>query len=243
VADQTAYPDGVASEEAVGSVLNLHDADIQAIGSISLDAYGFLTGATPISATGSVSLGGSAWMTAVPQGEDTMQAHGYIHFGSWARMSGGEVLPPYIPVGPYGVPDFADNELLSMDVTINGLAVRRAEISDFTIELDNEGGPKAATLSVAHDLTRGAPKLLKGLHVEYKGQVLFHGRLEQIVSDLSGSMGYTLTYACSLVSLRDHKAFRAIYVDSDLDNWQTDQGPRSSPDTFEVVSRASGNTA
>lgn len=127
-------------------------------------------------------------------------------------------------------------DIRSLVVRVGGLSIHRAQITDLVIELDIEGGPLSATLSVNCELTR-APKLMQTLEVTYKGQTLFPktGRLEHIASNVDSSTGYTLTYAGPLVTLRDHKAFRCVYVDSDLQNWQTDQGPRTSPDTFNGV--------
>jgi hypothetical protein len=150
----------------------------------------------------------------------------------------GETPGPYLDPGfvgrPVGIP-------LGLDISAAGLTVVRAAYSDLTIELNAEGGPESATVAASCKLDR-PPKLLAPLVVTYKGQTLFRGRLEALASELSTGMGFTLTYAGPMVALRDHKAFRCVYVDSDLDSWQTDQGPRSSPDTFEVVSRKSGNT-
>jgi hypothetical protein len=133
-------------------------------------------------------------------------------------------------------------DLHGLVVKLGAFKLRRAEIADFTIELDVEGGPQSATLALDTVLDR-PPRLLRTLVVTYKSHTLFRGRLSNLSTDLSSSMGYTMTFGPVLVALRDHKAFRCVYVDSDLDGWSCDQGPRSSPDTFEVVSRSSGNTS
>lgn len=259
--DQTAYPDGIASAEAIGAptvhvgIAAVGIASTEAIGTpfiaseaciaahgyISLDGQAFYHAATPPVANGTIAIAGGAWMTAVPHGFTTMVAHGVIHIGSRARMSGGEALPAWVdPVPPWTGPDMT-SDLTGMVVRAAGLKLRRPQITELTIELDNEGGPKAATLGVASTLDR-APALLKTLLVTYKGATLFDGRLEAVSTDLGSGMGYTLTYAGKLVSLRDRKDYRATFVDSDLDSWCTDQGPRSSPDTFEAASRSSGAT-
>lgn len=212
-----------------------------ALGTIGLDdGLADLTVYSDLAATVTIGLGGEAWLTAMDPGEDTMQAHGYIHTGSRARMAADdEVLPPwFLPLPP---PVYAPDDLKGLIVTVGGFAVKRAAISELTIDLDVDGGPKAATLGFAHDLKR-APKVLDSLVVVYKGQTLFRGRLERINANVDTGAGYTLNYGPSLVALRDHKAYRQVFITTDLQEWQTDQGPRSSPDTFEVASRSSGNT-
>lgn len=159
---------------------------------------------------------------------------------SRARLSvDGEILPLTDELG-WTEADASAPDLRGLTVRMGGFSVGRNLITDLTIDLDTEGGPKSATLVVNCDLDR-RPRIGRDtLLVTYKAQTLFRGRLENMATDLSSTTGYTLTYAGPLVKLRDHKAFRQVYVDSDLQNWQTDQGPRTSPDTFEVASRSSG---
>jgi hypothetical protein len=206
-------------------------------GSATLSAY-VVPGA--MRALGSLGLQGKAWLFPVAHGRESMVAHGYIHSGSYASIGyvGGSASPP--AAGP-PAPVRAIPDIRSLSVSAGGYPLRMAEIADLTIELTVEGGPESATLTVNSDLKR-APKLLNTLVVSYKGLTLFHGRLERIATGIDAAATYELTYAGPMVELRDHKAFRQVYVTTDLDEWQTDQGPRSSPDTFEVVSRRSGNT-
>jgi len=125
--------------------------------------------------------------------------------------------------------------MAGVSVAISGITIDVAQIADMTIELDVEGGPKSASVTLNCVLDR-APELgTDTMVVTYKTQVLFRGRLEQIIGDVSSTTGYTLTYAGPLVELRDHKAYRTVYVDSDLDSWRVDQGPQTSPDTFEGI--------
>lgn len=176
-----------------------------------------------------------AWLSHAARGRDSLQAFGAIHTGSYAYLGiAGVAAPAHPDITP---PTVAVPDIRSLRVRAGGYPLRRAEISDLTIDLDVEGGPKAATLTVASDMRR-APALLTTLVVVYKGRTLFRGRLEAVSGTVDSASGYTLIYAGPLVRMRDHKAFRKVYVDSDLQSWQTDQGPRSSPDTFEVMSKA-----
>ena len=195
-------------------------------GSIALAGSADLSMATYLAATGSIALDGEAWLTTVLHGEDTLQAIGTIALrGTVVRLSTGETLPP-TDNDRWTAPDAAIPDLRGLVVTVGGLSVKRAQMTDLVIELDIEGGPLSATLSVNCALTR-APRLMQTLVVTYKTQTLFRGRLENISSNVDASTGYTLTYAGPLITLRDHKAFRTVYVDSDLQCWQTDQGPRT----------------
>jgi hypothetical protein len=195
--------------------------------------------ATYLAASGSLALDGEAWLTTALHGEDTMAAIGGIILHGYARLRrAGETLPATDGLG-WTAPDVTPPDIRGLVVSVGGLSIRRSQITDLVIELDIEGGPLSATLSVDCALSR-APRLMQTLVVTYKGQTLFRGRLEHIASNVNSSTGYTLTYAGPLIKLRDHQAFRCVYVDSDLQNWKTDQGPRTSPDTFEVASRSSG---
>lgn len=230
----------IALDGAADLHITLSAALMAAAGTVALAGSADLSVEVYLAATGSLALDGEAWLTTVLHGEDTLQAVGSIELRGTARLSTGETLPPTDDLG-WTAPDVTIPDLCGLLVSVGGLSVKRAQMTDLVIELDTEGGPKSATLSVNCALTR-APKLMQTLVVTYKGQTLFRGRLENISSNVDSSTGYTLTYAGPLVTLRDHKAFRCVYVNSDLQSWQTDQGPRTSPDTFEVASRSSGAT-
>lgn len=132
-------------------------------------------------------------------------------------------------------PDVTPPDIQGLVVLASGLAVDVAQIERLDIELDVEGGPKSASMSVNCPLDR-APRIGRDtLLVTYKEATLFRGRLERLVGDVNSSTGYSLTYAGPLVRLRDHKAYRTVFVDSDLQNWQTDQGPQTTPDTFNGI--------
>lgn len=145
---------------------------------------------------------------------------------SFPDASSGTSLPPTDDDG-WTVPDATPSDLLGLKVTIAGLGIVPAQITDLTIDLDVEGGPKAASVGLNCALDR-APKLgTTTMVVTYKTKTLFRGRLENIVGDVSSTTGYDLTFAGPLITLRDHKAYRTVFVDSDLDNWRTDQGANS----------------
>jgi len=217
-------------------------AELVADGSITLSGSAYLTELIlPLEASGYVSLSGAAWLSLRAPGEDTMQAHGYIHTGIRARLTvdTDPALPETDDLG-WTTPDVTVPDIRGLSIRASGVSFRRAQVSDLTIELDTEGGPKSASLTVDCALDRHPRIGRDTLIVTYKARTLFRGRLESIATDVTSSSGYTLTYAGPLVALRDHKAFRTVFVDSDLQNWQTDQGPRTSPDTFEVASRSTG---
>jgi hypothetical protein len=188
-------------------------------------------------ASGTVALSGEAWLSPRDPGQDTFTAAGTIRLAGHARLSRDTdpVLPPTDEDG-WTLPDVTLPDLRGLTVKVSGVPISKAQITDLTIELDVEGGPKSATIALNCALDR-RPKLGRDtLLVRYKTQVLFRGRLENIVGDVSSTTGYSLTYAGPLVTLRDHKAYRQVFVDSDLASWRTDQGPQTSPDTFDGIS-------
>ena len=218
--------------------------ELAASGTIELQGSANLAVDAHMVGAGTITLSGSAWLTSAPAGADTMSASGAIALLGRARLTLGSVDPALPPTDDLGwtLPDAEVPDIRTMVVEVSGLAIQRAQMTDLTIELDTEGGPKSATLAVNCPLDRAPRMGIDTLLVTYKGQTLFRGRLQNITTDVSSGTGYALTYAGPLVTLRDHKAFRTVFVDSDLQSWKTDQGPRTSPDTFEVASRSSGNT-
>lgn len=167
-----------------------------------------------------------------------MAAYGAIFTGSDARLSSvGESLP----ARETGLirPDIFFRHGFALG--IEGLT-HRAGILDISIDLSDHGGFIAATIVTATLGGGSAPAMYSDCVIVCGGQT-FRGRLESRQKTVSDTAGYTLTYAGMMTKLRDHRGFRRCYVTSDLQGWSTDQGPRSSPDTFEVISRTSGNTA
>jgi hypothetical protein len=234
--------DGLVTISGAATLKSTGITALTAEGTVNLNLTANLSADRRLLAAGSLSVGGEAWLTPRAHGADTFVAHGLIHTGSRARLThAGQTLPPTDELG-WTEPDVTPPDIVSLVVQIDGFTVRRGEITDLTIDLDVEGGPKSASLIVNCPLDRaphiGRDKLL----ITYKGQTLFRGRLEAIVTEVSSSTGYSMTFAGPLVVLRDHKAFRTVYCTNDLQEWSTDQGPRTSPDTFEVASRSTGAT-
>jgi hypothetical protein len=216
---------------------------LTATASAAFRAYGdAFVPVVQLDAPGTLALSGDSWLAAVAHGADTFTAIGYIRTASIARLwlTGDPVLPATDDLG-WTAPDAEASDLLGLTVTLADFTLDRAQIGSLTIELSNEGGPVSASMSIADPMTR-MPTIGSTLLVTYKAQTLFRGRLEQIGSGVGDSTGYALTFAGPMVKLRDHKSFRTVYRDSDLSSWLTDQGPRTSPDTFEVMSGTSGNS-
>jgi hypothetical protein len=168
-----------------------------------------------------------------------LSAHGAFFTGSQARMNnvGDPAMPSYVTSTLR--PSVFFNH--SFALGIESLSYR-AGILDVSIELSDHGGFIAATVVTAELGGGAAPAMYSPCVISCGGQT-FRGRLEHREKNVGSVAGWTLTYAGPMTQLRDHRAFRRCYVTSDLDFWSTDQGPRSSPDTFEVISRSSGNTS
>jgi len=148
---------------------------------------------------------------------------------------GAPALPATDDLG-WTAPDVTAPALRGLTVTLGGHSVNRALIEDLTIELDDCGGPKSAVMVLARDVRLPAQTMLSKFVVTYKGQSLFtNGRLEARGLDLGMDMANTLTFTGPIKQLGDHRAFRRVYVDSDLDNWRSDQGPNTSANVFEVT--------
>lgn len=131
-------------------------------------------------------------------------------------------------------PDAPPSDLAGLVVKLGGRRVRLALISGLTVELSDRGGPESATMTMFKDVRTQLTPMLTTLLITYKSTVLFKGRLEAIDASLADDMGVTLTFTGPIVKLRDHRAFRRVYVTSDPDEWQTDQGPNTSANVFSV---------
>jgi hypothetical protein len=198
---------------------------------------------SPMSASCSLSISTAGWLYLGVPGENTFSAVGGISLvGSAVRLSSSDdvELPPTDDDG-WSTAGVDIPPLRGLSVSTNlGLALE--DIEDISIDLDVAGGPIGATITAYSSNLRGSPRLGSSVRITYKGQALFIGRLESYTVNVGETAGYTLTYAGMTAALRDRKNFRRVFVDSDLQNWKTDQGPRTSPDTFEVASRSSGQT-
>jgi len=188
-------------------------------------------------AAGGVSLGGVAWLMAAPYGWDTLMARGGVSVaGGFARLSIAEApsLPETDDIG-WLAPARVEAALRGLSVTLAGFPIAVAELTELTIELDDRGGPKACSMTVASDLAR-APAPLAALVITYTVDAvthdLFRGRLHTIATAVDSSTGYAMTFAPKMAALQDHKAFRTVIIDSDLDNWSTEQGPQASSNVW-----------
>lgn len=234
---------GSAADTAVMYATNLSVEPSSEYGEVPPFGWGQATLGTAtvvedaVVASSAITLDGQAYLSLLGHGEESLVAHGYIHTGSTAQLGDAGNPPPPLP--PMPVWDTGTTDLQGLSVKMDGYPLKRAQIGDLAIELDREGGPLSCSMTVASNLKR-APKLLDPLVITYKGQTLFRGRLESIATALDASAGYDLLYGGPMTKLRDHKAFRLVVIDTDLDNIQTDQGARTSPDTYDVVSRTSG---
>lgn len=129
-------------------------------------------------------------------------------------------------------PDADPNVLRSLQVRIatkdgEFVTVDPKEIIDLEIVLTDRGGYDSMSLTLQRDarLQLGDLDALADVDVEYLGRTLFEGRIEEAGQSLSStSMERPITCAGPLAQLKDHNAFRACYIDSDLSNWKTDQG-------------------
>lgn len=127
--------------------------------------------------------------------------------------------------------------LADVNVSLEGIDLsdrRKAQIEQLTIELDEAGGPESATLVVGFRIFESKPAFGARLVVTYQGQVLFRGRLCSVGDELGDSLSTRYVFEGLAKKLDDHKAFRRCYVDSDLNNWSTDQGPQTSSNVWEV---------
>lgn len=155
-----------------------------------------------------------------------------------ARMSvrplrEGVVLPETDTLG-WTTPDAAASPLWDLTVTIGGLRIPNAAITSFPIELDAHGGFESCAISFASKRTNRWPSRAPIL-VEYDGMHPFEGRLATQRRSIGTELGWSLEFVGNLNDLRNHRSFRCVYVDSDLDNWRSDQGPNTSANVFEVT--------
>jgi len=155
-----------------------------------------------------------------------------------ARMSvrplrEGTVLPETDALG-WTAPDAAASPLWDLTVTIGGVRIPNAAITSFPIELDAHGGFESCAISFASKRTRKWPSRAQ-IVVAYDGMHPFEGRLATQRRSVGTELGWSLEFVGNLNDLRNHHAFRRVYVDSDLDNWRSDQGPNTQANVFEVT--------
>ena len=144
----------------------------------------------------------------------------------------GTVLPETDTLG-WTTPDAAASPLWDLTVTIGGVRIPNAAITSFPIELDAHGGFESCAISFASKRTARWPRRAQ-IVIAYDGMHPFEGRLATQRRSVGTELGWSLEFVGNLNDLRNHRAFRRVYVDSDLDNWRTDQGPNTAANVFEV---------
>ena len=221
---------------ALGGFADLNALHTKGIGVIALGGSADLSTDSELRGTSIISLAGYAYLSGIPRGYDTMKGTGILRLGGSARLSS-DYDPPLPETDDLGWTE-EDVTPLPIDlVKILGLPIPRGNITTFDIELDDQGGPQSASVTVDSDLVK-APAMLSIMRVTYQPPgldepaKLFYGRLDSIAANVDSGTGYTLTYGPAMETLHDHKAHRQVYVTSDLSEWQTGQGPRTAPDVF-----------
>lgn len=146
----------------------------------------------------------------------------------------GDVFPPNDGLG-WTVPDQTPPDIMSMVVRVAGVRLENARIRQCDIKLSDRGGYDSCTLTYA---LKRAGELTPAWHapilITYKGTQPFRGRLEETTCEVGNDLVRTMVFTGPICKLDDHQAFRRVYVDSDLDNWQTDQGPQTQSNVWEV---------
>lgn len=160
------------------------------------------------------------------------------------RYARGQITGDVLPTDPHGwtLPDCSPPDIQSLSVTVGGARIPNARIVSVPIELSDRGGYISATLTVRlrhRDDYRFAWHA--NMVVSYKGAHLFRGRLEESSYEMGDELVRTMVFTGPIVTLEDHQSFRKVYVDSDLDNWRTDQGPHTASHTYEVSAGIGGD--
>lgn len=132
-----------------------------------------------------------------------------------------EDLPPTDDLG-WTLPDAAPSPLWDLSVTIGTFRVPNALITNLTIDLDDHCGYESCAISFASRRARRWPSRAQ-IVVAYDSQNLFEGRLKTQRRNIGTELGWSLEFVGNLNALRDHRAFRRVYADSDLENWRLDQ--------------------
>jgi len=145
----------------------------------------------------------------------------------------GTVLPETDTLG-WTTQDTAASPLWDLTATIAGVRIPNASITSFPIELDAHGGFESCAISFASKRTNRWPSRAQ-IVVAYDGMHPFEGRLATQRRSRGTEQGWSLEFVGNLNDLRNHRAFRRVYVDSDLDNWRSDQGPNTQANVFEVT--------
>lgn len=132
------------------------------------------------------------------------------------------------------IPDATPPDILAMRFTVGNQRLENARIQACDIGLSDRAGYESCTISYA--LKRPGelnPAWHTRLLVRYKDTDIFRGRLEESTCEVADDLVRTLVFTGPICRLDDHQAFRRVYVDSDLDNWNTDQGPQTRSNVYE----------
>ena len=133
------------------------------------------------------------------------------------------------------IPDATPPDILAMRFTVGTQRLENARIRSCDIKLSDRGGYDSCTLTYAlRRVGELNPKWHTRLLVTYKNTDVFRGRLEESTCEVADDLTRTLVFTGPICKLDDHQAFRRVYVDSDLDNWRTDQGPQTQANVWEV---------
>lgn len=136
-------------------------------------------------------------------------------------LHAGTVLPETDALG-WTVPDADASPLWDLAVTIGSFRVPNAKITSLTIDLDDHCGYESCSLSFASKRANKWPSRLP-IVVEYDEWHLFEGRLKTQRRRIGTELGWSLEFVGRFNQLRNHRAFRRVYADSDLENWGLDQ--------------------
>lgn len=144
----------------------------------------------------------------------------------------GTVLPETDALG-WTAPDATASPLWDLTVTIAGQRIPNAAITSFPIELDAHGGFESCAISFASKRTRKWGRRTP-IVVAYDGMHPFEGRLATQRRSIGSELGWSLEFVGNLNDLRNHRAFRRVHADSDLENWGLDQAG-GSHDAYESL--------
>lgn len=188
------------------------------------------------SSTVTITIGDYAPRLRAFEAASTMSATVRLRIGHrYLRLHvAGESLPPTDDIG-WILPDVTPPDILGMRFKVGGVRVPNARVVSCPMVLSDRGGFESATLSVRlKDMWEYDFAWHSNLSVTYQDATLFYGRLEESSIELGDELVRVMVFTGPIVRLDDHQSFRRVYVDHDLDNWKTDQGPQTQSRVFEV---------
>jgi hypothetical protein len=146
---------------------------------------------------------------------------------------------PLIPTDEIGwiQPDADTPDIQAMVFKINGKKIKGGRLATCEITLTDRGGYQTASMTISLRTTKEYnPPWHAPLLITYKGSQIFRGRLEETAMESGDDVGRRLVFTGPLIRLEDHEAFRRVYVDQNLDNWETGQGAQTASTVWEVQS-------